>query len=100
MQLLKSSTSDKPAKSKEISSGFINAMNKVNSSINDLDVALMKECVEDDNITAYELRKGFLKAYKDPDRDGAIEWNDIWKHIKAGRDGINFTGFPNAGAYR
>lgn len=83
-------TGNPPASEKQVFTSFVEAFSKINPSLDDLDLVIIKRCMEQDEITAEELEYGFMQAYKDPKRYGKVEWNHIWKHIKAKRDKHNY----------
>ena len=71
---------------KDVFRSFIEQWAGINPDITEADCDLVKECMQDDNIEASELAKAMKQAYKDPNRYGKVEWNDIWKHIKSQRE--------------
>lgn len=92
-------TKDELASSKECFRSFIELWTGINANITETDCKIAKRCLEDDAIKAKELEFAIMEAYKDPNRYGKVEFNDIYKHIKSKRDQYSNTGRANAGAY-
>lgn len=65
---------------------YIGVHSKINPNLSETDIMMIKQCIEDDNITVGELESAIKKAYKDPERYGKVEWNHIWKWVKHERE--------------
>lgn len=78
---------------------FIKTWCGINANITETDCEFAKICIEKDEIRSGELKVALIEAYKDPNRYGKVEWNDIWKHIKRKREEKCRPGRANAGAY-
>lgn len=65
---------------------YIGVHSKINPNLSEMDIMMIKQCIEDDLITVGELELAIKQAYKDPERFGKVEWNHVWKWVKKKRD--------------
>lgn len=68
---------------------YIDVHSKINSQLSEIDILMIRECIEEDKITVGELDKAIIQAYKDPERYGKVEWNHVWKWVKINREEFN-----------
>jgi len=84
--LIRYTNEDDLALKRDIFTSFVEIWSDINPKLNNIDYKIAQNCIEEDGITAGELERALLKAYKDPDRYGKVEWNHIWEHIKSNRE--------------